>query len=375
MVWFHGGGFQSGSGDSHIYGPEYLVEEGVVVVTANYRLEALGFLCMDTKEVPGNAGMKDQVAVLRWVRDNIAQFGGDPQNVTIFGESAGGSSVTYHILSPMSKGLFHKVIAQSGCFFNNWRLSDCKTACLRLGKYFGNETEDFDELAKYLKKQPSKNLVKMADKIATKEEKLRGLTILFYPSIEKSFEGEECFLPKSPLELLAEGNFTKVPMILGYNACEGLMMIRNVEVNIPKMLKSVSLRLPYRVQISASKSQLPAIAKKVEDFYFKGKSNKDEVLQSVVDLESDVMFSYQIMNLSRMLSQLSQNPIYLYKFSFDGGMNLPKMTMGLGNMKGACHADELFYMFKCPIEVEPESDEWKVLRRFTKMWTNFAKYR
>lgn len=112
MFWIHGGGFTSGSGNSDIYGPHYLIAEDVVVVTINYRLGVLGFLSLDDPklEVPGNAGLKDQVMALKWVQKNIRNFGGDPNNVTIFGESAGGSSVHFLLLSPMAKGVSNLAI-------------------------------------------------------------------------------------------------------------------------------------------------------------------------------------------------------------------------------------------------------------------------
>lgn len=99
MVWIHGGAFCSGSGDSSIYNPEYLVQEGVVVVTINYRLGPLGFLYLPAVDIYGNMGLKDQRLALKWVRDNITSFGGDRDNVTLFGESAGGVSVHLHCLS------------------------------------------------------------------------------------------------------------------------------------------------------------------------------------------------------------------------------------------------------------------------------------
>ena len=104
MVWLHGGGFHMGSGGTDLYGPGYLMEEDVVLVTLNYRLGPLGFLSLPQGGVSGNAGLKDQRMALRWVRENIAAFGGDPNKVTIFGESAGGTSVLLHQLSPLSRG-------------------------------------------------------------------------------------------------------------------------------------------------------------------------------------------------------------------------------------------------------------------------------
>lgn len=121
MVWIHGGAFIVGSGASEGYDPTRLVQEEVVVVTLNYRLGALGFLphaslSAEAGGNSGNYGLLDQRAALQWVQENIAEFGGNPNNVTIFGESAGGHSVLSHVVSPMSAGLFHKAIAQSGSY-------------------------------------------------------------------------------------------------------------------------------------------------------------------------------------------------------------------------------------------------------------------
>jgi carboxylesterase type B len=113
MVWIHGGGFSSGSGNSDTYGPEFLLTEDIVLVTINYRLGVFCFLSFEdaSLEVPGNAGLKDMVMALKWVQKNISKFSGDPNNVTIFGESAGGISVHYLILSPLASG---KLLQKNG---------------------------------------------------------------------------------------------------------------------------------------------------------------------------------------------------------------------------------------------------------------------
>ena len=120
MVWIHGGAFTIGSGSQALYDGSVLARRGdTVVVTVNYRLGPLGFLRLadvTNGKIPssGSEGMLDQVAALEWVRDNIAEFGGDPGNVTIFGESAGGMSVGTLLAMPAARGLFHKAIPQSG---------------------------------------------------------------------------------------------------------------------------------------------------------------------------------------------------------------------------------------------------------------------
>lgn len=118
LVWFHGGGFRAGSGADEIYDGSALAEQGIVTVTCNYRLGAEGFLHLGEQapdpDVAGCMGLADQVAVLRWVRDNIAAFGGDPARVTIAGQSAGAMSVAALMTVPAASGLFHRAICQSG---------------------------------------------------------------------------------------------------------------------------------------------------------------------------------------------------------------------------------------------------------------------
>ena len=118
MVYIHGGGY--GSGAAIGYPSEVLALQGVVVVVIQYRLGPFGFLTTGDSAAPGNFGMLDQVEALKWVKDNIDKFGGNANKVTIFGESAGGSSVTLHLLSPLSDGLFHQVIAESGVDVSPW---------------------------------------------------------------------------------------------------------------------------------------------------------------------------------------------------------------------------------------------------------------
>src|SRR5581483_3259291 len=115
MFWIHGGAFAIGSVFTQFYNASYIATLGeVIVVSTNYRLSAFGFLYGGTEDAPGNVGYHDQMLALKWVKDNIASFGGNPNTITIFGESAGGVSVGAHVLSPLSNGLFQRAILQSG---------------------------------------------------------------------------------------------------------------------------------------------------------------------------------------------------------------------------------------------------------------------
>ena len=115
LVWIHGGSFDRGIGMFPFHGPERFIDgDDIIMVSINYRVGILGFLSLGIPDVPGNMGLHDQVMALQWVQQNIAAFGGDPNAVTIMGESAGSWSAYYHLFSPLSKGLFHRIIAQSG---------------------------------------------------------------------------------------------------------------------------------------------------------------------------------------------------------------------------------------------------------------------
>lgn len=123
MIWFHGCGWICGAGHSEFYNPKFLLDHDLVLVTVNYRLGPLGFLSTEDTVCPGNNGLKDQSLSIRWVHENIAAFGGDPNSVTIFGESAGGASVHYHMISNLTKGLIHRAISQSGNGHCLWTLT------------------------------------------------------------------------------------------------------------------------------------------------------------------------------------------------------------------------------------------------------------
>lgn len=145
IAYIHGGAFQLGSSSDHQ--PHLMMERDVVLVTANYRVGAFGFLSLGTEKIPGNAGLKDQVLTLKWIQKNIESFGGDPGKVTLMGNSAGAYSVTAHMVSPMSSGLFHRVIALSGSITYQMKLeSDYRSLAEKLAGKMNCTTINIDAM-------------------------------------------------------------------------------------------------------------------------------------------------------------------------------------------------------------------------------------
>ncbi|KAI7815490.1 carboxylesterase [Rhyzopertha dominica] len=162
MIFLHGGGWVCGGGNTNWYAPDTLLDRDVVLVSPNYRLGPLGFLTTGDEIVPGNNGLKDQVLVLKWIKQNIAQFGGDPDSVTVFGESAGGASTHYLMLSPMSKGLFHRGISHSGTALCPWAFGKQETGVSnsrKLAEFFKCPTKNSKEMVQCLRKVDAKEII------------------------------------------------------------------------------------------------------------------------------------------------------------------------------------------------------------------------
>ncbi|CAG2055676.1 unnamed protein product, partial [Timema podura] len=265
MVYIHGGGFFSGTGATVYNGPDYLMDKDIVLVTFNYRLGALGFLSTGDDEAPGNLGLKDQVTALRWVRDNIEAFGGNPNSVTIFGQSAGSSCVHYHILSKMSAevylhsvkqfivtyktqaitssadimystelytrnntvrhcgaGLFHRAISQSGTALNvfAWPIDGLDLA-RRQARLMGCPERNTTELVACLRAADAGDLLDSGDAFHTWS--VDPLNV-YGPVIENnSLTGGEAFLTDLPFSLIKKRQFNHVPWIQGVVANEGII--------------------------------------------------------------------------------------------------------------------------------------------------------
>ncbi|CAK1603771.1 unnamed protein product [Parnassius mnemosyne] len=376
MVFFHGGAYMSGSGDTSMYGPEFLIQHNVILVTINYRLEVLGYLCLDSPEVPGNAGMKDQVAALRWVQSNIEQFGGDPDNVTIFGESAGAAAVTFHMFSPMSTGLFHKAIAQSGVCISDWAQGkNGKERAIRAAKFLGKDSENSNELLHFFQNTTVDKLVKLTFKTMTYDEKHRGLPIHFAPVVEKQFQNTEAFLTEEPMKLLLAGKINKVPFIVGYNSAEGLTVAKNQVKKLDFLNKNPSFFVPREIAEKVAVNILTDFGNRIKRFYAGNRDITENDIDILSDINSDMHFVYNCHRFCHFYANLFKS-IYFYRFDCVTDLNIFKQMLGYTDYKGASHVDELFYLFNNAMNKDcyEEQEKLRVLiNTITKLWADFAK--
>jgi para-nitrobenzyl esterase len=213
MVWVHGGGFTTGSGSGALFrGGRLAKNTGVVVVTFNYRLGALGFLAhpaLADGGALGNYGLLDQIAALEWVRDNIATFGGDPANVTIFGESAGAMSISALLGIPKAQGLFHRAIIESGPPYTH-SAERAERAAMDLAHELGLSTIDRSTFESI----PADDFVAATRVLQARTPDPGEITLPFLPTIDGHL------LPDSPTSMVAGGSASSIPLMIGTNRDE-----------------------------------------------------------------------------------------------------------------------------------------------------------
>lgn len=254
LVWV-----KSGSGRYH---PDMLVKQGIIVVNVHYRHGPLGFLCLNHEKVPGNAGAKDLVLALRWVRDNIVAFRGAPTKVVVAGQSFGAAMVEALMLSPMGQGLFHGVILQSGSALSPWAYNyDAKDRAKKLASEY-TESDDQDDMASAL-------LEAHVDDLSKRTEDLQLNYFPFGMCEERAFRNEERFLPDTPLELLTNKMVHRVPVMIGYNNNEGYIFASTLLHSnmVKRMTKDLTMLLPEELALNENESK--QVTRLIKDTYFR----------------------------------------------------------------------------------------------------------
>ncbi|XP_025987483.2 para-nitrobenzyl esterase [Solenopsis invicta] len=384
MVWIHGGAFSMGSGDALMYGPDYIVRNDVILVTLNYRLGALGFLNLYDKVVTGNQGIKDVILALQWVQKNISQFGGDPKNVTIFGDSAGGAIVHCLTLSPLAKDLFHKAISQSGVMRCPWaysiQQSHSMNAGFRLAEKLGKATTDPKVAYEFLKTIDAKKLIEFQEKPVSTEEENRQDVLRFAPTVDH--ESLNPVFPGDIAKFMNRG--VEVPLLIGFTSCEGSFIAFSNFIGPVNKERLQKIDSDFKIAILPNVlSMLQKISVTVEDLrslYFGDKAISEETMANYVDFLSDEFFCRSIMEVVDIQTKLNHNkPTYLYKFSYESD-NSPMKKIFNFTYPGATHGEELAYLFHVSMMKELgislpaiDSKDGKMINHLTQMWTDFAK--
>ncbi len=347
LVWIYGGGFSFGSTSTPVHNGEHLARKGVVLVSINYRVGPLGFLAHpelsaeSSKGVSGNYGLQDQIAGLKWVQENIAAFGGDPDQVTIFGESAGGISVSMLCASPEAKGLFQGAISQSGGSFGPYRATT----------YPGENM--------HLLGDAEKAGVAFAQRAgASSLEELRQLPPEKLPPGFGSGAGwpiiDGFVIPDDQHKMYEAGNYNDVNILVGYNSDEGLSFSR--ERTVEEWKAGVESRYgPFAEELMAA---YPAVGNRVS--------------KTARDLMRDAAFGWQTWSWATLQAKNGHSKVFYYYFDQHG--DHPAGSEAADH--GMPHGVDVPYVFQTlnPGDKNLDQDDFALSDTVSTYWTNFAKY-
>lgn len=368
MVWIHGGGLETGSGGEGA-NPARLVNEDVVVVTINYRLGLLGFLAHPALSASsstgesGNYGIMDQQAALAWVQQNIQNFGGNPRNVTLFGESAGAYSVFAHLVAPESAGLFDKAIVQSGSF-----LSAQSSQSLSAGEAVG------DALVATLDCEA--DVVACLRDLTPEQILAAQATFLASGQVLQAFS-ETQLLPNPIAERIATGQVHNAPILAGTNLDEyrlyvGLGLLTGVNVTTENYEQRIREKLGLDTLLG-SVAAGEAVAAKIAAEY--PTSSYETPALALSAIGNDAIFHCTSLDQARALS--SHIDTYAYRFSDSNAPRLPEVPSVPGFDFGAAHAFEIPYLLASRESLKAlgmTSEQIDLADRMVDYWTNFAKF-
>ncbi|CAG9789554.1 unnamed protein product [Diatraea saccharalis] len=319
FVWVRGG--------SGRYNPGLLVQQGIVAVIVSHRLGPTGFLCLGEESIPGNAGVKDVIVALRWVRDNISAFKGNPNRVVVAGQSYGAAMVEALVISEMSRGLFHGAILQSGSVLSPWAFNyDAKLRGEFLKRMY---PDDVDVTTTNL------NI------LVHNSKQIDFSYYAFGMCAEKAFKHQEVLLSDPPYRLESSNNLRTVPLMIGYNSNEAYVFVSNLKRNniLKKVKRNLSLLLPEELKF-LDDVEVNDVINQIRDLYFK---HNNITMHALLSYHSDAYFVNHIYRSVRLHST-SHLPIYLYQFSHSTELGVS--TVHGIKKYGAAHSDELAYLFK-----------------------------
>ncbi|XP_014218176.1 esterase E4-like [Copidosoma floridanum] len=382
IVFLHPGGFYGYSGQSYVFGPQYLLDKDVVLVTINYRLHTLGFISTGDARAPSNLGLKDQVVALRWLQKHIASFGGDPNSVTLTGYSSGAWSISLHLLSPMSKNLFHRVVVMSGAAGVGQMLlpTEQKGLIDKHARLVGCPTTgSLDDSIECLKNVPHQVLSNATLKFA---EWYDDPLLIWSPVVEPEVPGVERFISDQPAKLIKQKKIYQVPVIAGITKDEWVGITPRALEQAMKgdhtIFRNFTDNWEYAAPIcfgyERNTEHSRYISGELNKFYFNSEPITLKNGRNLGVLYAEGI-SFSTQRFAKLMAKYSRAPVYNYQFVYQGrySFNIWNVT---NKPYGVMHHDDLQYLFfmwfMFPM-IKENDPEARMIDKMTEMWYSFAK--
>ncbi|XP_053316772.1 cholinesterase [Spea bombifrons] len=368
MVWIYGGGFETGTSSLDVYDGKFLARtERVIVISINYRVGALGFLAFPgNPEAPGNVGLFDQRLALQWIHENIAAFGGNPKSITLFGESAGGASVSYHMLSPKSHPFFTRAIMQSGTANAPWAViskTEAQNRALTLANLLSCSFRNETEIIACLRSKTPQEIVEKA--LSTLPHRSL-IEINFLPAVDGDF------LIDTPEVLLELGQLKKTTEILtGVNKDEGSYFLVYNLPGFSKDHESFINRTQFQENVKLAFRKATELAVDSILFHYtnwEDEQNPTHNRDAMDDIVGDYNFICPLLEFTKRNTELG-NAAYVYFF------NHRSSKLSWPDWMGVVHGYEIEFVFGIPMyrRLNFTRSEEKLARTIMRYWANFAK--
>ncbi|XP_012341460.2 esterase FE4-like [Apis florea] len=421
MVYVYGGKFSVGDASSRKHPSEYLMDQDVILVLMNYRLNLLGFLSTGSRASPGNYGLKDIVQALRWIQENIRSFNGDPNKVTLWGHSAGAAAIHMLALNRKTEGLFNRYILQSGFAVSPWAVNPRSLMrrvaldvanhlyCLPSKREGRKEGRGDEEMENEASEESALNVTislsgmeDVMEKYSEEEEEemmkcLRSVEVeelgsildyyynvlntpccLFKPTIEE--ESSDAIVTMHPLTAIKNRLFRDIPFIMGVVQEEGLVktieyvtdtasqdeLINNFETCVTRVTD-------YYWIISNS----TPLAEPIEKFYFDGDVSSTKGIRNITNVSSDGFQLYPAYRTLKHQSKVMNSSTYFYLFNYEGTFSY-LFSLGYQNRYGVTHCDDLNYLFPMlnaklkDLMLHNTENDVTMINIMTELWANFA---
>lgn len=358
LVWLQGEEYTTT--DTTLRSFKNFVDRNVVVVNVNYRLSIFGFLCLGVPEAPGNAGLKDVVQALKWIKANIAGFGGDPNNIALFGHGSGAAMVDILTLSPSAETLLHKAITQSGSALSPGAIAYKPIEYAEaFGAKFGYTGKSREELARLL---TTTDITLLAT--ALTEFEFLNNTALFAPCIENNVDSNNTIISDAPIDIIRSGNYSHIPFLAGYTNKEGT--IRAQEAAYSQWLDKMQANFDDFIQVDldiATNSNKTAIVKSIREYYFAQRIINMETIEDYLDYHGDTMILVSTIRGVRERALTSRAEVYLYEFAYRGTLNsdwaLPQIPL-----TGVRHGGVLNYLLNYDLTPRDAHVMEAIMRRY-----------
>ncbi|KAF2892558.1 hypothetical protein ILUMI_13618 [Ignelater luminosus] len=340
VVFIHGGAFMFGN--PLLGGPEFLMDRDIVYVNLNYRVGLIGFLSTEDDIIPGNNGMKDQVLALKWIQNNIKSFGGNPQSVTITGLSAGGSAVHFHYFSPLSEGLFHRGISQSGTALVPWALQEAPLEkAKKLAELVGCSDSSTKEIKKCLQNRSARHLVeKTAAFFAWYEYPLAP----FAPVIEN--KSKTAFLTEHPYQLLKKRLVKDLPWITSVTTEEGIFPVITFKDKLDDIDKQWNKAMPFLLDYNYTVSNIrkDEVSQKIRKYYLGEEKLSDSNIHKLIKLFGDRYFVVDFEKAARLQAKVTKSPVYSYMYGYEGEGSISDLFK-LNKRYGVAHGEDGYLLY------------------------------